>query len=278
MQKQSLDKSKWELLLVDNNSDVPLSGLIDLGWHPGAAHLFEGNQGLTAARLKGISVAKGKLLIFVDDDNILRNDYLKTACTIADSYPDVGAFGGSILPEFEVEPDPDLLQHTGKLALRSVRENTISDSYEGRNQPYGAGLVIRKEIAIAYAENIRGSKRELLDRAGESLGSAGDIDMAFTSIDMGYKNGLFQSLVLIHIIPKERLTLEYLTQIRLGVNLSGMLLRFYRFNEKPPKPYPVAVRRANYLYRKMTMSKIEYSMYMASEKARLKFYDAITVQ
>ena len=275
LKHQTLDKNQWELLLVDNNSEKLLSESFDLGWHPNARHLIERKQGLTAARLNGIREAGGEMLIFVDDDNILSEDYLETACTIADNDPVIGAFGGSIMPEFEIEPDPKLLKHTGKLAIRTVEQDNISNSYSGHTQPYGAGLVIRKKIAATYADNIKGNTRETLDRVGQSLGSAGDIDMALTSIDMGYKNGLFKNLALIHIIPKERLTLDYLGKIRKGVNYSGMLLRYYRFNKKPPKPYPFPIQMFKHLYKRVTLNKTDYTMYMASEKARTMFYNTI---
>ncbi len=273
---QSLNKSRWELLLIDNNSDQPLSENYDLSWHPNSKHEIESKQGLTAARLKGISKAKGDLLVFVDDDNVLSKNYLEIARSIAENYSDIGAFGGSIEPEFEVDPDPKLLKYTGKLAIRTVVEDNIFSSYSGSDQPYGAGLVIRREIARTYAETIEGNTRELLGRVGQSLGSAEDIDIALTSIDMGYRNGLFTSLQLIHIIPKERLTLEYLSKIRSGVNYSGMLLRYYRFNEEPPKLRAPALRRIKHLYKKMTMDKVDYTMYMASEEARAKFFETIS--
>ena len=272
---QGLNKSQWELLLVDNNSDTALSETYNLSWHPNAKHVVEKKQGVTAARLRGISEAKGELLIFVDDDNILSEDYLEIACSIADNNPDIGAFGGSIKPEFKVDPEPKLLKYTGKLALRTIEEDKITNSYSDP-QPYGAGLAIRKEIATTYAESIKGTMREsLLGRVGQSLGSAQDIDLAYTSIDMGYNNGLFTALELIHIMPRERLNLDYLSKIRFGINYSGMLLRFFRFDEKPPKPYPFGIRRIKHLLKKVTMSKIEYTMYMASEEARKKFFDTI---
>ena len=135
--------------------------------------------------------------------------------------------------------------------------------------------MIRKQIAQKYAESVKGNERESLGRVGSSLGSAEDVDMAFTSIDMGFNTGIFKTLELIHTIPKERLSLQYLSKIRTGINYSGMLLRFYRFNKKPPKPCPLPIRIIKYLYKKMTLSKIDYAMYMTSEKARTKFYNTI---
>ncbi len=93
-------------MLIDNGSDEPLASRIDLSWHPEGRHIREEELGLTPARLRGIAEAKGDLLVFVDDDNVLRCDYLEVASRISATHPYLGAFGGSIEAEFEVEPDP----------------------------------------------------------------------------------------------------------------------------------------------------------------------------
>jgi glycosyltransferase involved in cell wall biosynthesis len=278
LRAQTLDKEKWELLLIDNNSDEPLEKRFDLSWHPNARFLIEKRQGLTAARIKGINESKGNLLVFVDDDNLLAEYYLEVAASLSEKFPDVGAFGGSLQPEFEVNPKPELLRYTGKLALRTVHEDKLTNSYIGQDHPYGAGLVIRYNVAKAYVEKIKGGKRASLDRIGSSLGSAGDIDLAFTSIDMGYHNGLFSALSLIHLIPKERVTLEYLAKIRFGINYSGMLLRYYRFNEKPPPPSPLFLQWIKAIYKRIMLDKTAYTMYLSTQKARRKFFDTIKEQ
>src|SRR5689334_16343532 len=67
---QEIRKSHYEVIIVDNNSDVPLeqANITDVLGR-GATLLREERQGLTYARLKGIEASKGDLLVFVDDDN-----------------------------------------------------------------------------------------------------------------------------------------------------------------------------------------------------------------
>src|SRR5271170_3727335 len=82
LEKQTLPKERWELLLIDNASKEPLAGKWDLSWHPNARHIREEELGLTPARLRGIKESKGGLLVFVDDDNVLEVNYLETALDI----------------------------------------------------------------------------------------------------------------------------------------------------------------------------------------------------
>ena len=72
LKAQTLPTKDWELLLVDNASKEPLAGRFDLSWHPNARHVRENELGLTTARLRGIREAHSDLLVFVDDDNVLR--------------------------------------------------------------------------------------------------------------------------------------------------------------------------------------------------------------
>lgn len=272
LKNQTLGYKNWELLIIDNNSKIPISNRVDISWHPNSKILLESKQGVAHARILGIKMAIAEYIVFVDDDNVLSINYLKKALHIINKNPDIGAFGGSQKPEFEVDPSPELLKYTGKLALRNVINNHIIESYDGSVQPYGAGVVIRKDVAQNYVKKASGNERALLGRVGKSLSSSEDTDIIYTSIDMGYKNGLFKDLELTHLIPKERVTLDYLERLRMEMNYTGFLLSYYRFNKKPKHPKNYILRQLIYIYKKISMNNIEYKMYLASEKARIKFF------
>src|ERR1039458_3938551 len=104
LKRQTLVNSRWELLLIDNASARPLSSEVDLTWHSNARHIREEELGLTPARLRGIRESSGELLVFVDDDNVLADNYLEVAIDVAAKHPHIGAFGGSVRGEFETPP------------------------------------------------------------------------------------------------------------------------------------------------------------------------------
>src|ERR1700730_3790612 len=54
---QSLSPVKWELLLVDNASDVPLASLWDISWHPNARHFAKSSLDFAVARRRGMREA-----------------------------------------------------------------------------------------------------------------------------------------------------------------------------------------------------------------------------
>lgn len=235
---QTLPKDQWDLLVVDNASKQPLAARVDLSWHPSARVEVESELGLTPARLFAIERTRADILVFVDDDNVLAPNYLEEALRIARDYPFLGAWGGSTIGEFEVEPEPWAREFLGIIGVRVVAEdcwNNMPTHFP--STPIGAGMAIRRKVAEAYAHAARNdARRAALDRCGEALMGGGDIDMACTSIDLGLGKGVFKSLSLTHIIPKGRLELGYLLRLREDGMYSAALRKHIRGEPLPQLP------------------------------------------
>ncbi len=251
---QTLAPEKWELLLIDNRSDQPLSERIDISWHPRSRHVREEKLGLTPARFTGIREAAADILVFVDDDNLLDQDYLQYALSLADKMPYVGAFGGDVAGEFEVAPPAWINPYLECLVVRketaprwSCQPGALSIS----TAPAGAGLVVRADVARLYLSKASSDPiRKDLDRKGSSLMSGGDTDMVFCACEMGLAVGLFPELRMRHLISKERLTLEYTLRLARGITVSVYLLRYLWDGIIPSKPSlkpPLAQRITRFL-------------------------------
>lgn len=227
LKRQSLDPAYWELLLIDNASKVPLDAALLPEGMPQARLVQETALGLTSARLRGIREAQGELLIFVDDDNVLRSDYLENALEIYRKHSTVGAFGGGIQPVFAAEAPAWTKPYWYLLAVRETPEDCLSMHYgDAAAEPCGAGLCVRREVAAQYARYVENDPiRRSLDRSGDSLASAGDMDLVYTSFDLGYGIGRFAALSLEHLIPATRLTESYFIRIFEAMNYSGTLLK-----------------------------------------------------
>src|SRR5450755_3877223 len=105
LRNQTLPKDRWELLLIDNASEISLAREWDLSWHTNARHISEEELGISKARRRGMQESNCDVLLFVDDDNVLAPDYLSEALKLYKEWPRLGTWGsGTIVPEFEREP------------------------------------------------------------------------------------------------------------------------------------------------------------------------------
>lgn len=234
LKSQTLGYSSWELIIVDNASKRSLSLEVDIAWHPHARHVREEKLGLTAARLRGIKESQSDTLIFVDDDNVLYENYLEVALSISAEWPVLGAWGGQIFPDFEQAPPEWTKPYWRWLAIREFSQDSWSNLVgQYRTTPYGAGLCVRRIVAERYAKDVSNSSlRASMDRKGNSLSSCGDIDLAFTACDCGLGTGQFSRLKVTHLIPKSRIEEGYLLKMAESMSYSSTLLDYSR-GEKP---------------------------------------------
>ena len=236
LQAQTLPAPLWEFVVVDNASAAPLSPGLSLSWHPHQRVVREEILGLTHARLRGIAESTGEVLVFVDDDNVLRANYLEQALTIAKNFPRIGSWGGAVHPQFEQPPPEWTRCYWEMLAIKEVAEDRIGTS------PIGAGLCVRRTVALHYCQQVMDSPLRLaLDRAGGSLVSGGDMDLARCATAIDLDMGVFAALELTHLIPAHRLTEEYLLRMVEAMEFSNQL--FAWLNAPDRMPSDITLRR-----------------------------------
>lgn len=241
LRSQTLDHALWELLIVDNASTNGFGAGIDLSWHANARLVQELEMGLTMARIKGIEATHTDLLVFVDDDNVLRHDYLQRMVGLMREFPFLGVVGaGRIEPEFEEEPADELRPFLPMLALRSIPGAAWSNDPRDNSVPWGAGMCVRRVVATKYLETLRTDPaRRSLDRAGSSLNSCGDDEFSWVACEMGLGKGIFDALEVLHLIGRSRVQREYMLRLAEGHSYSKALLfhlhgvRVPRTSERP---------------------------------------------
>jgi glycosyltransferase involved in cell wall biosynthesis len=247
LKAQTLSRAEWELLLVDNASRRRLADAWDLSWHPYHAHVREDELGLTLARLRGIRESSGSLLLFLDDDNLPAPDYLERAVTIEQMYPHLGVVGaGTLEPEFEIAPAPELIPLLGRLALRtspcSLWTNNPKDA---QCVPWGAGLCVTRSIAAAYVQIIERLKiSQVLDRHGERLFCGGDDLFSWVAARSGSGFGVFPELRITHLIGGHRLNRAYFLRLVHDHAYSHGILNYLYFGDQHERSGVEAMVRA----------------------------------
>ncbi|PRY53695.1 glycosyl transferase family 2 [Arcticibacter pallidicorallinus] len=225
IQSLELNGLNVEIILVDNNSNIPLAkreGVIrrlqsDLRVR--IVSVLE--QGLIKARLAGIKEAKGSYIVFFDDDNEPDKNYLLSLSTLWETYPDVGAWGPGIVevdfvdgvasPRFqELAP---IFQQKRNLFVEYAMIRQWQSCY-----PLGTGLCIKRELTNDYVEGIEEGRFSLTGRNGGKMTSGDDTQLVMTVIAQGKAAGTSPSLSLIHMITSEKLKPDYLKKLVFGTS------------------------------------------------------------
>ncbi|HEY0177200.1 MAG TPA: glycosyltransferase [Pedobacter sp.] len=215
-----------EVILVDNNSTVPLDGrayIQDfLSKVPFTKLLLVREQGLSYARMAGIEEAAGADIIFFDDDNEPDTNYIEALTGLKTAYPNVAAWGpGCVDVDFISGIDEPLLGYA-RAAFQDRHEEAIVYSNQRSWQscyPFGTGLCVKKAYLEEYISLVKQNKFTLTDRKGGQMSSGGDTQMVLFCISKGAAAGVAPELRLTHMVPAKRTTFDYLKKLAYGTGV-----------------------------------------------------------
>ncbi len=261
--------ARWELLVIDNASREPLEPTWDLSWHPRARILREERLGLIHARTRGIRESRGSILVFVDDDNVLAENYLETADGLLLQSPLFGVIGTGLAEgEFEVQPAKEVEYFVPGLIVWNMKKDLWTNF--GANSfglPAGAGMCVRREVAEDFLRKVEADPlRQALGRSGPVMAAGEDQLLCFSAHDLGLGSGRFVSLKLLHLIPKERVTEEYIAKLFAGFEWAEEFLHVIR-NGTLRSRSKTPARQLRYLFWICTRRGLERRVYIAAEKA-----------
>jgi hypothetical protein len=239
LRMQTLPTDRWELLVVDNASAKPVAEIWDLSWHRHGRHVLEEKLGLSSARQCGILQSSGRLLIFVDDDNVLAPNYLAEALRIENELPFLGTWGsGAILLEFEKDPPEHIHYLLPWLGLRRADRPLWSNVPSCSDAtPIGAGLCIRRDVGLLYVEHCKTASIQISGRKGTSLGAHEDFEICYLACKAGFGMGIFPELEIQHLIVKERVSDLHMLKLVESVTLSNLVLAYKWYGTVPKAPF-----------------------------------------
>ena len=226
---QTVHLSAVELIVVDNRSSPSIAETdIDFG-DLNHKIVVEKTPRLTAARIRGYQEINpsSELLIYVDDDNILAEDYAVAAQELASTYKCIGVFSsGSILPEYECNPPAEIRNFWPYMALIDLPAPKWGNVASATVLPMGAGMVVRREVLEAYVAAIDNDPtRAQIDRDGKNLFAGGDTDIGLVAFELGLGCGYFPKMKLTHVMPSQRLQRPYLKRLVRDVSYSITLVQ-----------------------------------------------------
>jgi L-malate glycosyltransferase len=134
----------WKLVVIDNASDDDtaqvLASYVDrLPLQP----VSEPRRGKNRALNRGLRELEGDLAVFSDDDALPERDWLVQLCAAADQHPECGAFGGHILPAWDVPPDEWVREWVPAEPAFGILEAAREDGPCDPTKIWGSNMVVR---------------------------------------------------------------------------------------------------------------------------------------
>lgn len=196
--------TQCEIVVVDNGSSDDTASVIKFFADTlPIRHDVEPTPGVSFARNRAVAVAKGKYIVWTDDDVIVDRRWLSAYLTAFARWPEVSLFGGKILPAFE-GPIPAWLKHSMPVvapvfAMRDFGDRDLE--LDCGHLPFGANYALRtsEHRAVPFRVDL-----------GPGTGLYGEETEVMRSILSGGKTWRWIPEAKVqHCIPPERMTLAY---------------------------------------------------------------------
>jgi glycosyltransferase involved in cell wall biosynthesis len=237
LKEQAQPAAPWEVLLIDNASTDGSAEIAHTCWRGGPAPLRvinESRLGVRYARERGIFEARYDFLGFVDDDNWVAHDWVRTAYDIISSDPSLGAVGSIRIPACETSSPPWFDDFHSPYAI--LTEQDLEQMEKPPDHLPTAGLCVSKAAWDRLTRN--GFRFHLTGRAGKELQGGEDTELTMALRLSGWQLRVDPRLRLQHFMPEQRLKWMYLRRLQRGHNASWTLLDAYSKHNLSANPGP----------------------------------------
>lgn len=168
LEQQTLDKTSWEFIVVDNNSTDNTLNIVKtfILKHPDiqSQYVFEQQQGLSFARNRGIKEANGEIIIYIDDDVETVPTYLETISSFFKDHPTAVGMGGKTLPKYSECPEPEWISpYLAGITGTIDRGNEMRKFTPSMKYPSGCNMIYKMDILVKAG----GFNNELKARADD---------------------------------------------------------------------------------------------------------------
>ena len=217
--KNDYPTTDYEIVLVDNNCTDNTRGVYEqfATANPMVTlrYVVEPEQGLSAARNRGIKEAKGDIIIYVDDDALVDTDYIRQYAEHFATYPETMAAGGPIEPLYETKEPSWMSPYTKALLTAWMNYGNQVREYPNGRYPGGGNAAYRKEVF----ERV-GLFNTELGRKGNLLLASEEKDIFDKMKALGMKVLYLPAPVLHHCIPQAKLEEDYFNRLTLQIGRS----------------------------------------------------------
>lgn len=218
---QVYDKSKYEVIVVDNNSkDNTIETLQQYkDEHPDYNFRFvtEPNQGVAYTRTRCAREAKGEIVAYLDDDSMAQPGWLQSISDFFDAHPDVYSIGGKITPYF-LTPIPEWYSKYFFGLVGNFDQGPNIKQLTGQRYPCGANMAFRKKVF----EEIGYFNHDLGRRAG-GLVATEEKDIYVRILRYGKKVYYLPHVAVLHAVEANKFDKQYVYRHSMGIGAGERL-------------------------------------------------------
>lgn len=228
---QTVAPDRFELIVVDNASTDRTSETVRrFTSHPNVRYEFEGEPGLCRARNTGWQRARGRYVIYLDDDTVARPGWLQAALAGFALDPRIGVIGGRVDPIWK-GARPSWLSDDVALSLTIVNWSEEPKWIDDLRREWvvGANMAVPRSVL----EEVGGFEIGL-DRVGTRMLSSGDVFLTKRILQRGYRCLYEPRMAVGHLVPQSRLTKAWFTRRYLAQGLSDAAMQL--IEEAPSWP------------------------------------------
>jgi glycosyltransferase involved in cell wall biosynthesis len=216
--RQSLDKSSFEVVLINNNSPGNTKEIFTLFCkeNPTIKTVYseETKQGLSFSRNHAISLAKSPLITFLDDDAFIEEHYLENCLVAFSNNSNIVALGGKILLHYEgIIPKWENKYLNSLLGYFNLGD--LPFTFSKKNYPRGSNMT----FSLKVFEKI-GVFNTSLGRTDRSM-IGGEEKELFDRIYSANLEVLYEpKIIVFHSVPEERTKTAFIRRQAIGIGMS----------------------------------------------------------
>jgi glycosyltransferase involved in cell wall biosynthesis len=198
---------EWEVVVVANRCTDDTAAVVARAATQLPIRLIDEQRlGLSHARNSATRAARGRYIVWIDDDVLVSTEWLAAYAEAVQAHPAAMFFGGPIHPWFPTPPPAWLeaaLPSVGN-ALSLLDYGTTRDRFDRDHLPFGANFAIRTAAQRRHPYDPR------LGRRGTDMRSGEETAVLHRVLAEGGEGVWVPNATLRHYVSAERQTREYL--------------------------------------------------------------------
>lgn len=218
--QKDYDKYVEEIIVVDNASKDSTKDIVFRLKEKisNLTYVYEGRPGVAFAR-QNVERVTTKWTCFVDDDNVLMEDWIVNTVEFIEKNPKVGVINCNSIsrPDFPISQEQ---KYVLKALLPSIACTHLSVEELNAGVPsminsaFGAGMCFLSDPVVKMA---KAGWTKNQGRTGDGLGSGEDGEIAQFVLNEGYEYGYNKKSSFSHVVPEKRIKPEYILGLRKGL-------------------------------------------------------------